>query len=153
MSEFDNKVTSDAAQEGDAVEAFDDFEVNASEIDGSEEGFDVDFATAEQAVVDAIEAAENVAEQWGITREMQDEFALRSQQNTAKAQEEGKFDEEIIPVMVKVKKLCSIVSDSRVAAPGLYATFAVRVMTFSCVVTDAFTVKLSPSAAPARDRE
>ena len=48
--------------------------------------------------------AENVAEQWGITREMQDEFALRSQQNTAKAQEEGKFDEEIIPVMVKVKK-------------------------------------------------
>ncbi|MBQ4342179.1 MAG: acetyl-CoA C-acetyltransferase, partial [Clostridia bacterium] len=48
--------------------------------------------------------AENVAEQWGITRQMQDEFALRSQQNTAKAQEEGKFDEEIVPVMVKVKK-------------------------------------------------
>ena len=35
---------------------------------------------------------------------MQDEFALRSQTNTAKAQEAGKFDEEIVPVPVKVKK-------------------------------------------------
>lgn len=48
--------------------------------------------------------AENVAEKYGITRQMQDEFALRSQTNTAKAQENGKFDEEIIPVPVKVKK-------------------------------------------------
>ena len=63
MSEFESKVTSNVAQESDTVEAFDDFEVNASEIDGSEEGFDVDFATTEQAVVDAIEAAENVAKQ------------------------------------------------------------------------------------------
>ncbi len=48
--------------------------------------------------------AENVAEQYGITRQMQDEFALRSQRNAAAAQEAGKFDEEIVPVPVKIKK-------------------------------------------------
>jgi len=48
--------------------------------------------------------AENVAEQYGITREMQDEFAAISQQKCEKAMAEGKFDEEIVPVPVKVKK-------------------------------------------------
>ncbi|MDF2631551.1 MAG: acetyl-CoA C-acetyltransferase [Caproiciproducens sp.] len=48
--------------------------------------------------------AENVAEQYGITREMQDEFAATSQQKCEKAMAEGKFDEEIVPVPVKVKK-------------------------------------------------
>jgi len=48
--------------------------------------------------------AENVAEQYGITREMQDEFAAISQQRCEKAMAEGKFDEEIVPVPVKVKK-------------------------------------------------
>lgn len=48
--------------------------------------------------------AENVAEKYGITREMQDEFALRSQLKTEAAQNAGKFDEEIVPVPVKVKK-------------------------------------------------
>ncbi len=48
--------------------------------------------------------AENVAEKYGITREMQDEFAAYSQQKCEKAQAEGKFDEEIVPVPVKVKK-------------------------------------------------
>ncbi len=48
--------------------------------------------------------AENVAEKYGITREMQDEFAANSQQKCEKAQAEGKFAEEIVPVPVKVKK-------------------------------------------------
>jgi len=48
--------------------------------------------------------AENVAEQWGITREMQDEFGAWSQNKACKAQEEGRFDDEIVPVPVKVKK-------------------------------------------------
>lgn len=48
--------------------------------------------------------AENVAEKYGITREMQDEFAALSQQKCEKAQAEGKFTEEIVPVPVKVKK-------------------------------------------------
>lgn len=48
--------------------------------------------------------AENVAEKYGITREMQDEFAASSQQKAVAAQEAGKFDAEIVGVPVKVKK-------------------------------------------------
>ena len=48
--------------------------------------------------------AENVAEKCGITREMQDEFALRSHQLAAKAWAEGKFQQDIVPVPVKTKK-------------------------------------------------
>lgn len=48
--------------------------------------------------------AENVAEQWGLTRAELDEFSAASQQKAAKAQAEGKFDAEIVPVEIKVKK-------------------------------------------------
>lgn len=48
--------------------------------------------------------AENVCDQWGITREQLDEFALNSQLKTEKAQNTGRFDDEIVPVMIKVKK-------------------------------------------------
>ena len=48
--------------------------------------------------------AENVAAQWGITREMQDAFALTSQQRASAAQKAGKFKDEIVPVVVKTKK-------------------------------------------------
>ena len=48
--------------------------------------------------------AENVAEQWGITREMQDEFAALSQNKTEAAQKAGKFDDRIVGVPVKMKK-------------------------------------------------
>jgi len=47
--------------------------------------------------------AENLAEKYGITREMQDEFAAHSQQKCEHALKLGKFDEEIVPVPVKVK--------------------------------------------------
>jgi acetyl-CoA C-acetyltransferase len=45
-----------------------------------------------------IETAEVVAERYGISREAQDEYALQSQQRTAQAQEEGRFDPEIVPM-------------------------------------------------------
>ena len=48
--------------------------------------------------------AENVAERFGVTREMQDEFSANSQHKYGVAAAAGKFDEEIVPVMVKVKK-------------------------------------------------
>ncbi|MBO8162579.1 MAG: acetyl-CoA C-acyltransferase [Brevibacillus sp.] len=50
------------------------------------------------------ETAENVAEQYGISREEQDHFALESQQKCAKAQAEGKFAAEIVPVEVVGRK-------------------------------------------------
>lgn len=48
--------------------------------------------------------AENIAEQWKLTREELDEFAVNSQQKCEKAMNEGRFDDEIVPVPVKVKK-------------------------------------------------
>ena len=48
--------------------------------------------------------AENINEQWGNTREEQDELALRSQQRAAAAINEGRFKDEIVPVVIKTKK-------------------------------------------------
>lgn len=62
------------------------------------------------ALTDAFEGyhmgitAEKVAEQWGITREAQDEFAAWSQNKCEAAQAAGKFDEEIVPVEIKTRK-------------------------------------------------
>ncbi len=48
--------------------------------------------------------AENVAEDWGLTRQQLDEFAAWSQNKCEKAQAEGKFKDEIVPVEIKKKK-------------------------------------------------
>ncbi|PKM75713.1 MAG: acetyl-CoA C-acyltransferase [Firmicutes bacterium HGW-Firmicutes-15] len=48
--------------------------------------------------------AENINEQWGQTREAQDEFGFRSQQRALAAIAEGKFKDEIVPVVIKGKK-------------------------------------------------
>ncbi len=48
--------------------------------------------------------AENVAEDFGISREMQDELAATSQQRAEKARAEGRFKDEIVPVEVKDRK-------------------------------------------------
>ena len=48
--------------------------------------------------------AENICDYWGITREELDAFGLASQQKTEAAQNSGRFDDEIVPVPVKVKK-------------------------------------------------
>ncbi len=50
------------------------------------------------------ETAENVAAEFGIDREDQDRMALRSQQNTARAQRDGFFEAEIAPVFVAQRK-------------------------------------------------
>ena len=49
--------------------------------------------------------AENVAEKFGVSREDQDRFALLSHQKAAKAIKEGKFKEELIPILAKVKEV------------------------------------------------
>ena len=62
--------------------------------------------------------AENVAEQWNLTREMLDEFAACSQQKCEKAMAEGKFKDEIFPVEVKGKKGSVIVDTDEGPRPG-----------------------------------
>jgi acetyl-CoA C-acetyltransferase len=48
--------------------------------------------------------AENLVEKYKITREEQDEFAFHSQQRMSLAMEEGRFDEQIVPITIPVKK-------------------------------------------------
>jgi len=48
--------------------------------------------------------AENVAKQWGVSREAQDQFAVTSQNRTEAAQKAGYFDQEIVPVTVPSRK-------------------------------------------------
>ena len=57
--------------------------------------------------------AENVASKWKITREDQDSFALSSQLKAEKAQKEGKFENEIIPVIRKGENKLKIDEHSR----------------------------------------
>lgn len=57
------------------------------------------------------ETAENVADQFGISREDQDAFALRSQQRAAEAIAEGRFRDEIMRVEIAGKKGASIIVD------------------------------------------
>jgi acetyl-CoA acyltransferase len=49
--------------------------------------------------------AENVAEKYGISRQNQDEFALRSNQLAAQAVDSGRFDPEIVPIDVSIQKM------------------------------------------------
>ena len=51
-----------------------------------------------------IETAENLAKDYGVTREEADAFAVRSHQNAAKAWDEGKFDAQLVPVPVPQRK-------------------------------------------------
>jgi acetyl-CoA C-acetyltransferase len=48
--------------------------------------------------------AENVAKQWQITRQQQDEFAVKSQNKAEAAQKAGRFKDEITPVTIKTRK-------------------------------------------------
>ncbi|MBM1019890.1 acetyl-CoA C-acetyltransferase [Enterobacter sp. A11] len=66
--------------------------------------------------------AENIARQYGISREQQDAFAARSQQKAASAVESGRFDAEIVPVAVKQgKKPPLIISRDEQPRPGTTA--------------------------------
>ena len=55
--------------------------------------------------------AENVAEQWGITREDQDEFGVRSQNRAEAADVSGRFKDEIVPIVIPQRKGDPIVFD------------------------------------------
>ena len=55
--------------------------------------------------------AENIAEQWGLTREGQDKFAAWSQQKAENAILEGKFKDEIVPVVIPQRKGDPIIFD------------------------------------------
>jgi acetyl-CoA C-acetyltransferase len=52
-----------------------------------------------------IETAEVVAQRYGVSRERQDHYALESQRRTAAAQQGRKFDDEIVPLKTKMKKV------------------------------------------------
>ncbi|AJE48970.1 acetyl-CoA C-acetyltransferase [Celeribacter indicus] len=62
--------------------------------------------------------AENVAAQWQISREQQDEFALASQNKAEAAQEAGRFRDEIIPFTVKTRKGETVVEDDEYIRKG-----------------------------------
>ncbi len=60
--------------------------------------------------------AENVARQWQITRDQQDEFAVGSQNKAEAAQKAGKFKDEIVPVTIKTRKGDIVVRRGRISA-------------------------------------
>ncbi len=62
--------------------------------------------------------AENICEQWGLTREELDEFSANSQQKCEAAQKAGAFKDEIVPVEVKKKKETVIVDTDEGPRPG-----------------------------------
>src|SRR5207248_1202922 len=49
------------------------------------------------------QAAQDIAREWGITREEMDRFALQSHERAAKATDEGRFDREILPIKVTLE--------------------------------------------------
>ena len=63
--------------------------------------------------------AENICEQWGLTREELDEFAAWSQNKCEKAMAEGKFKDEIVPVEVKKKKETMLVDTDEGPRKGI----------------------------------
>ncbi len=65
--------------------------------------------------------AENVAKQWQITREQQDEFAAASQNKAEAAQQAGRFKDEITPVTIKTRKGDIVVDADEYPKPGVTA--------------------------------
>ncbi|MEM6615185.1 MAG: acetyl-CoA C-acetyltransferase [Pseudomonadota bacterium] len=63
--------------------------------------------------------AENVAQQWQITRDEQDAFAVASQNKAEAAQKAGKFKDEIVPVTVKSRKGETVVEDDEYIKHGV----------------------------------
>ena len=70
-----------------------------------------------QTYMSMLETAEVVSRRYGVSREAQDEYALKSQQRTAKGQAEGIFDHEVVPmdaVMTVVDKATGQTSERRI---------------------------------------
>src|SRR4029434_7943077 len=72
--------------------------------------------------------AENVAKQWQITRQQQDQFAVASQNKAEAAQKAGRFKDEIAPVTVKSRKGDVVVDTDEYPRPGgtMYSIAKVR---------------------------
>ena len=72
--------------------------------------FELEDSIIHDGLTDAFEnyhmgiTAENIAEQFAISREQQDEFAVLSQQKASTAIEKGKFSNEIVPITIKTRK-------------------------------------------------
>lgn len=62
--------------------------------------------------------AENICDVWGITREELDAFGVASQQKTEAAQNSGRFNDEIVPVTVKIKKKEVVFDKDEFPRPG-----------------------------------
>jgi len=73
-----------------------------------------------------IRTADNVAAQWGLTRQELDEFAAASQQKACAAQEAGIFKDEIVPVEVKQKKQTIVFDTDEGPRPGTTAESIAR---------------------------
>ncbi|MBV9654866.1 MAG: acetyl-CoA C-acetyltransferase [Acetobacteraceae bacterium] len=67
------------------------------------------------------QTAENVAEQWQIGRDQQDEFAFHSQRKAEEAQKAGRFKDEIVPVTIKGRKGDIVVSEDEYPKHGTTA--------------------------------
>jgi acetyl-CoA C-acetyltransferase len=73
--------------------------------------------------------AENVAEQYGITREEQDDFAARSQQKAERAVGDGVFRDEIVPLEIRDKRGTRVVDNDEAPRPGTTAETLARLRT------------------------
>ena len=79
-------------------------------------GFQVDDHMVKDGLIDAFSqdhmgiTAENIAEKYSISREAQDEFAYNSQKKAIAAQEQGLFEDEIVPVTVKSRRGDTVVN-------------------------------------------
>ena len=67
--------------------------------------------------------AENVAKQWQITRQQQDEFAVGSQNKAEAAMKGGKFKDEIVPVTIKSRKGDIVVDTDEYPKAGVTIEF------------------------------
>jgi acetyl-CoA C-acetyltransferase len=66
-----------------------------------------------------LETAENLRKEYGISREAQDEFALRSHQRAIAAQAEGRFKDEIVPVTVTTRRGDTVVDTDEHPRPDI----------------------------------
>jgi acetyl-CoA C-acetyltransferase len=73
--------------------------------------------------------AENVAEQYGITREDQDDFAARSQQKAERAVADGVLRDEIVPIEVHEKRGTRVIDNDEAPRPGTTAEALARLRT------------------------
>lgn len=86
--------------------------------------FELEDSIIHDGLTDAFEnyhmgiTAENIAEQFSISRKQQDEFAALSQQKASTAIEKGKFSNEIVPITIKTRKEEKVFDTDEFVRPG-----------------------------------